>query len=138
MFAQHARFNKTLLSDLEFSGRGLFQPQQCFLQPSCKFLIYAVNFAKKSVNCDIESTREFGGIQLPHERVCEWRGHVGRELVYAPAMNNRKAVANASQRKRIVADTAYHVFRLPRVSSCYAAAGVKCVQPAKADDVGTR
>jgi hypothetical protein len=44
-------------------------------------------------------------------------------------------VANAGQRKGVVADTAYHVFRLPQIPPGYAGARMERVQPTKADDV---
>ena len=47
-------------------------------------------------------------------------------------------MAKAGQRKRVVACTAYHVFRLPQVSSGNAAPCMQCVQPGKANDVTSR
>ena len=53
-------------------------------------------------------------------------------------MDRGKAVANARQRERVVADTAYHVFRLPQVSSSNATPRMECVQPGKANDISKR
>lgn len=53
----------------------------------------------------------------------------------APAMDGRKAVADAGQSKRVVADGAYHVFRLPQILSGNAAPRMECVQPGKTHDI---
>jgi hypothetical protein len=84
-----------------------------FVQAPCKVLIRASNLAKQSVNHDPESPREFGGVEFPDERTFELRRHIARQQVHTTAMGSGKAVANAGQSKRIVADSAYHVFRLP-------------------------
>ena len=86
---------------------------ECSLQSSCKLLIRASNLAKQSVNHYPESPRQFSNLQLPDESVFELRGHSAWQQVHATAMDSRKAVANAGQRERVVADTADHVFRLP-------------------------
>lgn len=96
-----------------FSARGLGQMCERSLQPSCKFLIQASNLAQQSANHNPESPREFGGVQLPDEGTFELRDHSAWQQIHTTAMDSRKAVANAGQRKRVVADTANHVFRLP-------------------------
>jgi len=111
------------------SARRLDQTYERFLQPSGKFLIHASNLAKHCVNHDPESSREFGGVQLPDEGAFEGRGDSGWKQVHATAMDGGKAVANASQGKRVVADTAYHVFRLPQMPSGDATPRMERVQP---------
>ena len=84
-----------------------------FLQLSCKSLIHASNLTQQSVNRNPESPREFGGVQLPDKGTLELRSDAAGQLVDATAMDSRKAVTKAGQRKRAVADTADHIFRLP-------------------------
>jgi hypothetical protein len=121
-----------------FLTRSLDQTCERFLQPSGKFLIDASNLAQQSLNRNPESPREFGSVQLPDEGALELRGHSAWQQVHATAMDRWKAVANAGQRQRGVADAAYHVFRLPHISSGDASPRMKCVQPAKANDVPRR
>jgi len=105
------------------------------MQPSRKFFIHASNLAQQSVNHDPESPREFGGVQQSDEGTFELRGHSAWQQVHATPVYSRKAVPNAGQRKRIVADTAYHVFRLPHLLPGNAAPRMQCVQPGKANDI---
>jgi hypothetical protein len=100
-----------------------------------KFRIGAPNFAKQAIRHDPEGPQEFRGVELSDQRVFELRCHSARQLIDATAVGRRKAVANASQSQRVVADTTDHVFGLPQLLSCNAAPGMECVQPTKTDDV---
>ena len=93
--------------------RGLAQPCKRFMQSSCEFFIHISDLTKQTLNHNTQSPREFGGVQLSDERTFEWLCHFARQLVHAAAVDSGKTVANAGQRQRVVADTTYHVFRLP-------------------------
>lgn len=86
------------------------------------------------MNHNLESAREFGNVQMPDERIFELSSYRAWELGQATAIDGRKAVAHAGQRKGVVADCADHVFRLPQVFSGDAAARVECIQPGQTDD----
>jgi hypothetical protein len=58
------------------------------------------------VNHDPKGTREFVDIELSDERVLEFRGYCTRQQVDAATVDRRKAVANAGQCERVVANTA--------------------------------
>ena len=83
------------------------------LQPFGKFLIDASNLAQQSADHNPEGPREFGGVQLSYQGIFELGGDPAWQHVHATAMDSRKAVTNAGQCQRIVADAANHVLRLP-------------------------
>jgi hypothetical protein len=97
----------------ELSIRALGQMCERFLQALCKFRIGASNFVEQAIRYDPESPQEFRGVELSDQRAFELRCHPPRQLIYTAALGRRKAVANASQGKRVVADTTDHVFGLP-------------------------
>ena len=83
------------------------------MQPFRKLFIHIPNLMNQSVNHDPKSAREFVDIELSDERVLELRGYFARQQVDAATVDRIKAVANAGQCERVVANTANHVFRLP-------------------------
>src|SRR5580692_1004572 len=102
-----------LRSGKRVSTLSLAETYQRLLQPARKLLIHASNLTQQSVNRHPESPRKFDSVQLPDQGTFELRSHCAWQQVHAAAMDGRKAVTNAGQRKRVVADTADHVFRLP-------------------------
>ena len=108
------------------------------LQPSRKFSVHTSSFAKQAVNHNTESPPEFGDVQLADERAFELLGHRAWQQIHATIMDGRKAVANAGQRKCVVADSAYYVFRLPQFPSGNRGSHMECVQPGIANDIAGR
>src|ERR1035441_5850177 len=97
----------------ELSERTLAQRPEHFLQPLRKLFIHIRNLMNQSLNHDPKGAREFVDVELSDERVLELRGYFARQHVDATTVDRRKAVANAGQCERVVANTANHVFRLP-------------------------
>ena len=77
------------------------------------------------VSHDAEGARQLVCVESSDERVLELCGHFGRQQVDATTVNRREAVANAGQYEGVVANTADHVFRLPKFAPCNAGSRVE-------------
>ena len=97
------------------------------MQPPRKCLIRASNLTQQAVYRNPEGSRELGGVKSPNQSAFELGRYFLWQQVHAAAMDSWKAVANAGERERVVANTADHIFRLPNVSSGNRAPRVECV-----------
>ncbi len=82
-------------------------------ETSGKFRVRDLNFMKQSTHHDLESSEKFSGIELPDQRAFKLGSDTARQLIYAAAVGGRKAVAETSQSKRVIANAADHIFGLP-------------------------
>jgi len=108
------------------------------LQSPCKFRVRGSHLPQQPLNDSLERPGELAKIELPDQGVFKLRSHCSWQKVHPTTVSGGKAVADASERERVVTDTADHVFGLPQFAAGDTTPGMKRIEPRHAHNCGGR